>query len=173
MLGNDAAALQARLFDVDQVKSLTNFEAAGLKFALLSFIHFGLDGHGANNMMVQHARRRICIPIQMCKFDMREDANNHMTDSSNFPQGNVCKVFGIPFHKGFCIWETSHPKVLFRQFVSAVLEEERERLCVLSTLAVVVAEAARISFCTLSFCFPLMAFSWFSFNADILPFFVP
>ena len=54
MLVDDAAALQARLFDVDQVKSLTNFEAAGLKFALLSFVHFDLDDHGANNMTVQH-----------------------------------------------------------------------------------------------------------------------
>ena len=147
MLGNGAAALLARLFAMDQAKSCTNFEAAGLKFALLLFVHFDLDGHGANNMMVQHALRRICVPIQICKFDMREDANNHMTDSSNFPQGNVCKVFGIPFQKGFRIWETSHSKVLFRQFVSAVLEQERERLCVLSTLAVVVAEAESISFC--------------------------
>ena len=38
----DAAALLTGLCEVDQVKSFTNFEAAGLKFALLSFVYFDL-----------------------------------------------------------------------------------------------------------------------------------
>ena len=40
----------------------------------------------------------------------------------------------------------------------------------LSTLTVAVADAASISFWTLSFCFPLKAFFWFHVNADILSF---
>ena len=47
MLGDDAAAWMASLYEVDEVKSLTNFEAAGLKFALLSFVQFDLDGNDA------------------------------------------------------------------------------------------------------------------------------
>ena len=48
LLGDVAAALLAGLYEVDHVKSFTNFEVSGLKFALLSFVHFDLDGHGAN-----------------------------------------------------------------------------------------------------------------------------
>ena len=44
------------------------------------------------------------------------------------------------------------------------------RLCYCCTLAVVVAEPASISFWTLSFCFPLTAFSWFPFSTDMFPF---
>ena len=40
MLGDDAAALQACLHEVDQIKSFTNIEAAGLKLVLLSFVPF-------------------------------------------------------------------------------------------------------------------------------------
>ena len=43
-------------------------------------------------------------------------------------------------------------------------------MCYFSTLALIVAEAASISLCTLSLCFPLIAFSEFPSNADILPF---
>ena len=64
MLVDDAAALLARLSAVDQVKSFSNFKAAGLKFALLLFVHFDLDGHGANNMMVQDVLRGICIQFR-------------------------------------------------------------------------------------------------------------
>ena len=42
-----------------QVKSDTNFEAAGLKFALLSFVHFDLDGHGAKNVIVAERKRTL------------------------------------------------------------------------------------------------------------------
>ena len=43
------------------------------------------------------------------------------------------------------------------------------RLCFLSTLIIVVPETASISFWALSFCFPLIAISLFSFSADIRP----
>ena len=69
MLVDDAAALQARLYEVGQVKSVTNLEAAGLKFALLSFVHFELDGHGANNMMVQHALADLRPFLSACAGD--------------------------------------------------------------------------------------------------------
>ena len=58
LLGDVAAALLAGLYVVDHVKSFTNFEVSGLKFALLSFVHFDLDGHGANNVMVAERSAR-------------------------------------------------------------------------------------------------------------------
>ena len=69
MLVDDAAALQARLYEVDQVQSFTKFEAAGLKFALLSFVHFDLDGHGANNMTVQHVLADLKPFLSACASD--------------------------------------------------------------------------------------------------------
>ena len=57
MLGDDAAALLSAFYDVDQVKSSINFEAVGLKFALLSFDHFDLDGLGAKSVMVAEGKR--------------------------------------------------------------------------------------------------------------------
>ena len=59
MLGDDAAALVAGFYEMDQIKSLTKFEAAVLKFAMLSFVHFDLDVVGANNVMeAERARAR-------------------------------------------------------------------------------------------------------------------
>ena len=46
-------------------------------------------------------------------------------------------------------------------------------MCYLSTLIVIVAEAASISLCALSFCFPLTAFSSFPLNAYILSYSCP
>ena len=51
LLGDDAVALLAGFYEVDQIKSFTKFDAA--KFALLSFVQLDFDGHGANNVMVR------------------------------------------------------------------------------------------------------------------------
>ena len=66
MFGDDAAALLAGFYEVDQVKSCTKFEAAGLNFALPSFVHFDLDGHCANNLMRQRGSARL-IPRSSCR----------------------------------------------------------------------------------------------------------
>ena len=48
MLGDDAAAL---------LSASTGWTKSVLKFALLSFVHFDLNGHGANNAMVVDRKR--------------------------------------------------------------------------------------------------------------------
>ena len=55
MLGDDAAALLAGLYEADQVDSFTNVEAAGLKFVLVSFVHFDVGGHDGGRKET-HAR---------------------------------------------------------------------------------------------------------------------
>ena len=75
LLGDDAAALLAGFYEVDQVKSFTNFEAAGLKFALLSFVRFDLEGHGANNVMVGERKRTLDSKVLVSK----RHCGNHAT----------------------------------------------------------------------------------------------
>ena len=59
MLGDDAAALVAGVYEVARIKSLTKFEATVLKFTMLSFVHFDLDDVGANDVMeAERARGR-------------------------------------------------------------------------------------------------------------------
>ena len=76
MLGDIAAAFVVGLSEVDQVKSLAKFEAAGLEFAVLSFVHFDWDRHGAKRVMVAERKRtldpnvfvsmRHCGNVQCC-----------------------------------------------------------------------------------------------------------
>ena len=75
MLGDDAAALLAGHHEVDHVNSFTNFEAAGLKFAWLSFVHLDLDGHGANNVMVSERKRTLDPKV----FVSKRHCGNHAT----------------------------------------------------------------------------------------------
>ena len=89
-----------------------------------------------------------------------------MTDSYSFLQSNVCTVFGIPFQMDYGLWETSLSKCSPHFCVWC----KRGRLCYFFALILIVAEAASISFCTLSFYFPLMAISLFPVKAEILPF---
>ena len=58
---------------MDQINSFTNFEAAGLKFALLSFVHFDLDGQGANNVMVAERTRTLDRKV----FVSKRHCGNH------------------------------------------------------------------------------------------------
>ena len=59
---------------MDQVKSFTNFEAAGLMFALLSFVHFDLDGHGANNVLVAERKRTLDPKVFRAEAALRNHA---------------------------------------------------------------------------------------------------
>ena len=78
-------------------------------------------------------------------------------------------VVDLSFRKHYCLWER-----FLSKFSSVILYlrswSRRERLCFLYTIALIVAEAASISLCTLSFCFPLIALSHSALNADMLPF---
>ena len=46
-VGSNCCCIAGRPLRGGHIKSITNFKAAGLTFALLSFVHFDLDGHGA------------------------------------------------------------------------------------------------------------------------------
>ena len=74
-MGGDAAALPGGLFEVDQLKSFTNFGAAGLKFALLSFVHFDVDGHGTKNVTAERRRGRSNPKV----FVSKRHCGNHAT----------------------------------------------------------------------------------------------
>ena len=75
---------------------------------------------------VSRSYRRICIPIQFCNLDIREDTNNHATASYNFLWGNSCTVFDVSFRMDYFTWERFLLKVFFRHFVSAILGQERK-----------------------------------------------
>ena len=77
MLGDEAAALQGGLHEVDQVKPFTISEAAVLKFALLSFVHVlvDFDGHGANDVMMAERRRTLDPKV----FASKQHCRNHAT----------------------------------------------------------------------------------------------
>ena len=62
----DAAALLARIYEVDRTKSFTKFEVAGVMFALLSFVHFDLNGHCAKTSWWQRGNTR-SIPSSSCQ----------------------------------------------------------------------------------------------------------
>ena len=103
--------------------------------------------------------------IRFVIFDIREDANNHTTDSYSSLQGNICTFFFI-----FPSWTATAPEGFsFRRTFSVILClrscSRRGQSCLISTLDVVVAETASISCWPLSFCFPLIANSFSSFNA--------
>ena len=60
MMGDDAVALLAGLFELlAGVHEVNRIEGGGLKFDLLSFVHFDLDGRGANNVMVAESERTL------------------------------------------------------------------------------------------------------------------
>ena len=65
----------AGFFESDKAKSFTNFEAAGWKFALLSFVHFDWDGHGANYVMVADRKRTLDPKV----FVSKRHCGNHVT----------------------------------------------------------------------------------------------
>ena len=65
-VGDDAGALLASLY-ADHVKSFTNFEVAGVKFALLSLVHFDLEGNGANKAMVAEKERTLSPKVFLSK----------------------------------------------------------------------------------------------------------
>ena len=69
--------------------------------------------------------RRICIPIQSCNFDIRENVSSHTTDSYNFLQSNSCTVFDHDFRMDDFSWGRCLSKVCFCQCVSAIWEQER------------------------------------------------
>ena len=107
--------------------------------------------------------RRICIPILICNFDIRERCQSSHVGFVPF------SVMSARFSESLSRWTTASARFPFRSTFSVILclrsWSRRGRLCRLSTLTVIVAEAANISLCTLSFCFPLIAF-----KADSLPF---
>ena len=51
----------------DRVKSSTNFQAARLNFALLSFVQFDLDGNGAYDVMVAERKRTLDLEVSVSK----------------------------------------------------------------------------------------------------------
>ena len=69
--------------------------------------------------------RRICIPIRFCNFDIREDANNHTTDSYNFLRCDSYTVFDASFQMDYFTWERFFSKVFFRHFVSSISEQRK------------------------------------------------
>ena len=109
-----------------------------------------------------HTCRRICVPIQICNFDIREDVNEHTTDSYNSLTVISCTLFDLSFRID-CSTQLCFLILCLRSW------SRRGRLCWLSTLIFSVAETW-VSSWTLSFCSPLVAFSHFPFNADIFPF---
>ena len=76
LLGDDAAALLAGFYEVDQIKSFTKFDAAVSKFALLSFVQLDFDGHGANNVMVAERKRtldpKVFVSKRHCGYHAKE-----------------------------------------------------------------------------------------------------
>ena len=66
---------------------------------------------------VSRSYRRICIPIQFCNLDIREDTNKHATASYKFLWGNSCTVFDVSFRMDYLTWERFLLKVFFRHFV--------------------------------------------------------
>ena len=74
LMGDDAAALLASLNEVDEVKSFANFGAAGLKFALLSFVHIDLYGLGETNVMVAERKRTLDSKVPLSKRHCRNHA---------------------------------------------------------------------------------------------------
>ena len=73
-VGDDAGALLASLY-ADHVKSFTNFEVAGVKFALLSLVRFNLEGHGANKATVAEKERMLNPKV----FLSKRYCGNHAT----------------------------------------------------------------------------------------------
>ena len=67
-MGDDAAALLAGLHEVDQVNSFANFEAAGSKFALLSFVHVDVDGRGEKILVVTERKRTLDPKVFVSKW---------------------------------------------------------------------------------------------------------
>ena len=59
---------------------------------------------------------------------------------------------------------------LSHRWPSAIFTVEEEERVKIFTSTLIVAETACVSFCAHSFCFPLIAFALFSFNAGWLPF---
>ena len=81
LMGDDAAALLASLNEVDEVKSFANFGAAGLKFALLLFVHFELNGHSEKNVMAAERKRtldpKVFVSKRHCRISRVGAVRNH------------------------------------------------------------------------------------------------
>ena len=66
----------------------------------------------------RHMFHRSHIQIVFCDFDIRWDANNHMTESYSFHWGSFGTVFDISFQKDYNLWEFSASKNFFNHFLS-------------------------------------------------------
>ena len=70
--------------------------------------------------------RHICLQVQTCSLDIREDADDHTTDPNIVLCGNLCTQRGLSFQqKDFVSWSQNLSMVFFRQSVSARQEQER------------------------------------------------
>ena len=102
--------------------------------------------------------RRICTPIQICNFDIRNDANNRTTDLCNFLEDNFRTLSDRSFLKDFLTRRKCLSEAFFRQSVSAPLEQER-------MIVLVVPQLQESPLEHLSLCFPLITFSHSPFHA--------
>ena len=92
---------------------------------------------------------------------------NHMTDSCNIHWCTFCTVFDI-FPEGLRPLRVLPYQRIFPVALSLRFWSKRGRVCCFSTLPLIVAETASVSFSALSFCSPLIVL--LPFNADRFPF---